>query len=43
MSWADYNLARQYLLEERIGTRVREAAQIEEAHFNAAKSTMNRG
>jgi len=31
MTWRDYALARQYLVEERIGTRIREAKAIEDA------------
>lgn len=31
MSWHDYALARQYLVETRIGARVREAQREEEA------------
>ena len=36
MSWQDYALARQYLVEERIGTRLREAKAIEDARAKAA-------
>ena len=31
MSWQDYALARQLLVEESIGTRIREAKAIEDA------------
>jgi hypothetical protein len=31
MSWQDYSLARQYLVETRIGTRIREAKKREDA------------
>lgn len=36
MSWQDYALARQYLVEEAIGTRIREAKAIEDAQAKAA-------
>lgn len=32
MTWPEYALARQYLVEELIGSRVREAQEIERAH-----------
>jgi hypothetical protein len=35
MSWTDYALARQYLTETRIGTRIREAKAIEDAQAKA--------
>lgn len=42
MSWQDYNLARQYLLEERIGTRIREAKRDEDAQARAAAKALSR-
>jgi hypothetical protein len=36
MDWPEYAGARQLLLEERIGTRVRESKAIEDAKFKAA-------
>lgn len=39
MDWFDFQLARQFLVEERIGTRVREAKAIEDAK---AKDTIKR-
>lgn len=39
MSWEDYAAARQLLLEEHIGTRLREAKAIEDAK---AKQTLAR-
>lgn len=36
MSWPDYALARQYLVEETIGTRLREAKALEDAQAKAA-------
>jgi hypothetical protein len=43
MSWQDYSLARQLLVEERIGTRLREAQHLEDEKFrqstNAIRST----
>lgn len=35
MTWQDYALARQYLVETRIGTRVREAKALEDAQDRA--------
>ncbi len=43
MSWQDYALARQLLVEERIGTRIREAQQAEAAQLKKAKSELPRG
>lgn len=37
MSWQEYALARHLLVEERIGTRLREAAAIEKAQAKAAQ------
>lgn len=36
MSWQDYALARQYLVEESIGTRIREAKAVEDAKAKRA-------
>lgn len=36
MTWVDYALARQFLVEERIGTRIREAKAVEDAQAKAA-------
>jgi hypothetical protein len=35
MSWQDYALARQFLVETRIGTRIREAKALEDAQARA--------
>jgi hypothetical protein len=35
MTWQDYALARKYLVETRIGTRIREAKAIEDAQAKA--------
>jgi hypothetical protein len=43
MTWQDFALACQLLVEERIGTRVREAKAAEEAKFKAAAATLPRG
>ncbi len=42
MSWVDYGLARQYLLEKHIGTRIREAQQVEAAHAKSAAKALRR-
>jgi hypothetical protein len=42
MSWEDYVLARQLLLEERIGTRVREAQAVEREHASRAAKVIKR-
>lgn len=43
MSWHDYQLARQYLVESRIGTRIREAQHIEQAQARSnAKALSSR-
>lgn len=36
MTWQEYALARQLLVEERIGTRVREAKAVEDAKHKAS-------
>ncbi len=43
MTWQDYALARQLLVEERIGTRIREAQAAEHAKFKSAKTKLPRG
>ena len=43
MSWEDFNLARQLLVEERIGTRIREAKAAENAKAQAAAKHLPRG
>ena len=43
MSWQDYCLAAQLLVEERIGTRIRKAQAAEAAKFNSAKAVLPRG
>jgi hypothetical protein len=35
MDWEDYSLARKYLVEHRIGTRIREQKAIEDAQARA--------
>lgn len=42
MSWEDYALARQLLLEERIGTRIREAKRDEDTTARAAAKAISR-
>lgn len=42
MSWQDYNLARQLLVEERIGTRIRESQQAEAAQFKSSTAKLKR-
>ena len=42
MSWEEYCLARQLLVEERIGTRLREAQHLEDAKFKAATRNLQR-
>jgi len=42
MSWQDYSLARQYLLEFRIGTRVRESKHAEDAHAKRSQAAIQR-
>jgi hypothetical protein len=39
MTWAEFALARQYLVEERIGSKVREAQEIE--RMQARESAKN--
>jgi len=41
MGWVDYALARQLLVEERIGTRIREAQHIESAKARASRSALD--
>jgi hypothetical protein len=40
MDWFTYALARQYLVEEFIGTKVREAKAVEEAQAKAAAKAL---
>jgi hypothetical protein len=42
MSWEEYCLARQLLVEERIGTRIREAKAIEDAKHKASAKHLKR-
>lgn len=42
MTFEDYSLARKYLVEERIGTRIREAQHIEEEQARAASKALSR-
>ena len=43
MTWQDYALARQLLVEERIGTRIREAQAAEDVKSKSAKTKLPRG
>lgn len=43
MTWQDFALACQLLVEERIGTRIREAQAAEAAKFKSAKAVLPRG
>ena len=40
MTWQEYALSRQYLVEERIGTRVREAQRAEDELFGASRKAL---
>lgn len=40
MTWTEYALARQLLVEERIGTRLREAEAIEKAKAKASRKAL---
>lgn len=40
MDWGTYLLARQYLVEEFVGTKVREAKRIEEEQAKAAAKAL---
>jgi hypothetical protein len=42
MTWLDYSLARQYLVETRIGTRIRQAKRDENAQAQQAKDAISR-
>jgi hypothetical protein len=42
MTWTEYALARQLLVEERIGTRIREAQHAEAAQARAASKALSR-
>jgi hypothetical protein len=43
MSWQDFSLAAQLLVEERIGTRIREAKAAEDAKARATAKQLPRG
>ena len=40
MSWKEYALARQFLLEERIGTNVRREQRAEDKKFESVKQEL---
>ena len=40
MSWRDYALARQFLVEERIGTNVRREQRREDKQFQSVKQEL---
>jgi hypothetical protein len=42
MTWPEYALARQYLVEERIGSKVREAQALERAQARQTVRNMRR-
>jgi hypothetical protein len=42
MTWTDYALARQLLVEERIGTRIREQRHIEDAQARSTANALSR-
>jgi hypothetical protein len=42
MTWAQYALARQYLVEERIGSKVREAQEMERMQARQSIRNMRR-
>jgi len=42
MDWVQFARARQLLAEETLGRNIREAAGLEDAEFNAAKSAMSK-
>jgi len=42
MTWEDYSLARQLLVEKYIGTRLREAQHHEDAKFQASTRALQR-
>ena len=42
MTWGDYNAARQLIAEERVGTRARASAALEDAAFSAARQALTR-
>jgi hypothetical protein len=41
MTWQEYALARQYLVETRIGTRIREAKAIEDEQAKASRRALS--
>lgn len=40
MTWQDYALARQFLSEKHVGSRIREAKAIEDAQAKAARKNL---
>lgn len=40
MTWQEYSLARQYLVETHIGTRIREAKAIEDEQARASRKAL---
>jgi hypothetical protein len=42
MTWAEFNAARQFIAEERIGARVRQTAAIEDGAFAAAAAALSK-
>lgn len=42
MTWQEFALARQYLVEREIGTRLREAKAVEDAKAKRAKKELER-
>ncbi len=42
MSWQDYALARQHLVEHRIGTRIRQNKAVEDAKVRKSKAVLAR-
>lgn len=42
MDWPTYAAARQYIAEQRIGVRIRDAERAEDAEFNESRSNMER-
>lgn len=43
MTWEEFSLARKVLLEEHIGTRVRQAKRDEDAQAAQARKSLTRG
>lgn len=42
MDWREYSLARQLLVEERIGTRLRESQRLEDQRFKTSSRALQR-